>query len=579
MVNTSTKKNHFLSSLQIFWRRYWHLFVILAFSVLFLLPFWLNRAYIDGHDSEYHLAQILGLSQENIFDMFSTKVIDGIGNGLGYPSGFFYPQLCHIIPAIILKIFAPLGMSVFVASRLAGLLVLFLSGVIMYKLIFVIKSNQKAAILSSILYMGATYHLSDILIRDAQSESLVFLFIPIVALSLYYLAKQRYRTFLPLFVIGVVGLISSHLVLTMWIALFFLIFIILNWRKFINVKNLLFVSLGVVTSLALTAYFWLPLLQGMSLGIYTAFIDNFMFAKHSFNPVSFYSYFDLNVNLDGIIWTLNVVAIAFLVYAFVKNPSLKKNPLIRSLIILVAIAIITMSIIKMNWIPEPIGNIVKMIQFPWRINTVLCFLFVFLVGIVYADTKQSTNSKLWFYFMLICTIVGASAVWNNVNTDPNLTLESVRSNTAVFMDYLPRKSYDNRDYIEQRSSTEILVVSNENSAKISNATFNFPSLSFTIDIEDGEVATIELPRFYALGYQIQAIHNDGTTQELSYIENKYGLIQFEIDTSCNINVSHVGTKTQQVATMVSLISLVTFTVGYVTIIFKDNSKKEPKNSE
>lgn len=574
-----TKKNRLLSYLQTFWHHHWHLLVILAFSVLFLLPFWLNRAYIDGHDSEYHLAQIIGLSRQSILDMFNTKIIDEIGNGLGYPSGFFYPQLCHIIPAIILKIFAPLGMSVFVASRLAGLLILFLSGIAMYKLVFAIKSNRKAALLSSVLYMGATYHLSDILIRDAQSESLVFLFIPVVALSLYYLARQRYRVFLPLFVIGVVGLISSHLVLTMWIALFFFIFVILNWRKFINVKSLLFASLGIATSLALTAYFWLPLLQGMSLDIYTAFIDNFMFTNHSFNLVPVFSYFNLDVNLDNIIWALNIIAIAFLVHAFTKNPSLRKDSLIRSLLVLIAIAVIMMSIIKLNWIPEPIGNIVKMIQFPWRINTILCFLFALLVGIIYADAKQTTNSKLWLYFMIICAIVGASAVWNNVNTDPNLTIESVRSNTAVYMDYLPRKSYDSRDYIEQRSSAEILVVSNDDFAKVSNEAFDFPGLSFTIDIEGEKTVAIELPRFYAPGYQILATYNDGTTQKLSYIENGYGLIQFEISTSCNIDVTHVGTKTQRIAAAVSLASLAMFITGCATTSFMNRPKKAKNNEE
>ena len=223
-----------MKNLQRFWQRHYPIIIILACSVLFLLPFWIHRAYISGHDTPYHIANILGLAEVNPLEMFNAKLIDFIGSGMGYPSGIFYPQLSHIIPATLYQLIAGFGLSVFITCRLAHLLILAGSGLLMYRLGRLRKLSRNPSLLVAILYMGSTYHLSDILIRDATAEALVFLFMPLVAISLYYLHHQQYRRFLPYFIIGTAGLILSHLVMTIYIGIFFALYLALNFRSFIT---------------------------------------------------------------------------------------------------------------------------------------------------------------------------------------------------------------------------------------------------------------------------------------------------------------------------------------------------------
>ena len=82
------------------------------------------------------------------------------------------------------------------------------------------------------------------------------MFIPIVALSVFYLMKNNYKKFLLAFVIGVVGCINSHLVLTVWLAALCFVFAIYEHKIVFTRKNILYVLLGCAISLLITLSFW-----------------------------------------------------------------------------------------------------------------------------------------------------------------------------------------------------------------------------------------------------------------------------------------------------------------------------------
>ena len=544
-----------MKKLQHFWQRHYPVIIILACSVLFLLPFWIHRAYINGHDTNYHLANILGLSNVNPLEMFNAKLIDFIGSDMGYPSGIFYPQLSHIIPATLYQLIAGFGLSVFIACRLAHLLILASSGLLMYRLGRLLKLSRNPSLLVAILYMGSTYHLSDILIRDATAEALVFFFISFVAISLYYLHHQQYRRFLPYFIIGTAGLILSHLVMTIYIGIFFTLYLALNFRSFITPPHkLLMLLLGGGLTLLITAFFWLPLLEALQFTSYTAFTDAFMYSGSDYlQPISIYSLFDLNTNFNSIIWAVNLAALALIIYILVANRTARRNHLLVSLAILSVLAIALMTLFSFRHLPAPF----QMIQFQWRLNTILSFTLPLATGLAFTYARPNTR-PLWTTIILLCTLIGAAAVWQNTYISTNLTSDSIRNFTVYWADYLPTKSRQSLDYLASRNSQSTVILQGD--ATILYQASGFPNYQVDIHGVDGSIV-VELPRYYAPGYTITASAPDGATTTLNYQESPYGLVTVTVTQDCSLTATYTGTSLQTIGIVISAVTTGATAIG------------------
>ena len=551
-----------MKNLQRFRQRHYPVIIILACSVLFLLPFWIHRAYINGHDTPYHIANILGLAEVNPLEMFNAKLIDFIGSGMGYPSGIFYPQLSHIIPATLYQLIAGFGLSVFIACRLAHLLILAGSGLLMYRLGRLLKLSRNPSLLVAILYMGSTYHLSDILIRDATAEALVFLFIPLVAISLYYLHHQQYRRFLPYFIIGTAGLILSHLVMTIYIGIFFALYLALNFRSFITPPHkLLMLLLGGGLTLLITAFFWLPLLEALQFTSYTAFTDAFMYSgSDHLQPISVYSLFDLNTNFNSIIWVVNLAALTLIIYVLVTSRTARRNRLLISLVVLSVLAVALMTLFSFRHLPAPF----QMIQFQWRLNTILSFTLPLATGLAFTYTRPSAHS-LWTIIILLCTLIGAAAVWRNTYISTNLTAGSVHDIVAHFADYLPLKSRQNLDYMTSRHPQSAVIL--QGNATILYQASDFPNYQVDIHGVD-ESVVVELPRYYAPGYTVTASAPDGATTALGYQESPYGLVVVTVTQDCSLTATYTGTSLQTISIIISAVTAGATVIGLGIITLK-----------
>lgn len=577
MPQTRPKKTHHsqkristsLRRILDFCKRHKEPLLILLFAIIFLFPFWTNRAYISGHDTAYHTISIIGLSEKNWVDMFNPKIIGELASDFGYGSGIFYPQLAHIIPAILYKLVAPFGVSVFVVMRFTTLLILFLSGICMYWLVRKLQSSKRAALLSSILYMGATYHLSDIFIRDSQAESLIFLFLPIVALSLYYLYQEKLRPFLVLFVLGVTGMIMSHLVMTLWVAVGFGIFVLLNWRLFFTKKRIIYVFIGAALSLLITSPFLIPLLQNRAATDYIVFFGDKMTWWCDTTPVSLASLASPTISRNSIIWALNLVGIVFMIYVLSTNDKTRKNKLLQSLITLMIFVLTFMMLIDLKNLP----TFVQMLQVPWRLNVILNFLFALSIGILFTQVKPNHLKVFWFNLIILCSIINASFVWEKIDIDTSMTEQTLTESMAIFGDYLPVKTYDNRTKILSQPNDKALIVDNSEAA-ILDSDFGLTNISFTISNTQNQTTTIELPRLYYLGYQIQAIYSDGSTEILPYSESKNGLIEFTVQQDCNIIIKYAGTKLQQATSVLALITIVGLTTWAVYPKLKPRNKRQ-----
>ncbi|MDO5480783.1 MAG: hypothetical protein Q4F60_00320, partial [Candidatus Saccharibacteria bacterium] len=182
-------------------KNYWWIF--LAAGVV-LLQF-VSRKYMNGDDTSYHVANIQAIIETWKSGHFDLKIFPFIGNNLGYGAGIFYPQLFHVMAAGLGMIFSPITSNLAWAMKAAHFLGMFLSGVTMYILMKNVTGKKNVALITAVIYMMMPYRMVEILVRDAQAEELLFVFLPMVVLGLKNLIEKNYRGFYGWFIVGYAG--------------------------------------------------------------------------------------------------------------------------------------------------------------------------------------------------------------------------------------------------------------------------------------------------------------------------------------------------------------------------------------
>ena len=129
----------------------------------------------------------------------------------------------------------------------------------------------------------------------------------------------------------------------------------------------------------------------------------------------------------------------------------------------------------------------------------------------------------------------------------------------------------NLNYIINRDEN-IKVLSKDSSVKITNMNNNIPNLSFNMKIKKGKDVTLELPRLYYLGYQIELTQKNGKKIELDYEYDKYGLIKITVPKSGYIEMKYTGTLMYQIFSWVRNLGILVFII--IVIKYQYNKKKK-----
>ena len=233
--------------------------------------------------------------------------------------------------------------------------------------------------------------------------------------------------------------------------------------------------------------------------------------------------------------------------------------------------IMTNEIINWEYIPKFLWNI----QFPWR----LCIFLDFGVSVItgFALNKfESSEIRILLFIIVIATCL------NDVNyviekdglqvvTPISYEVASDADTTAigVMKEYLPVKARDNLDYLKNRTEDVIVEVGEATIETIEN---DVPYLSFSVNIENEESVTVEIPRIFYFGYTIKLETETGEVKNLEYYENDMGFIEFEIEESGIVTVDYTGTTLNKIANIISIILIVMF-ILYIIIYIINRKKK------
>lgn len=542
-----------------------YIIVVILFS-LFVFSKFVTRGYILGDDTEFHLPNIL----VSKFSFFS-KIVPIVGGNLGYGIGIFYPMLPHALGGIILFIISKIGFGPVAAIKIVKLILILFSSISMYFLSSKLFKSKRTGMISAILYISSSYFIVDIFQRDALNESFVFAFMPLVFLGLYYLLIEKNDLkFYLFFVIGYICLIYSHLVMTVWLTLLLIPFVLLYAKDIFN-KNMLkklVIASGMI--LIFTSSFTIPLIEHMLKGNYAIFNASrsrelwTIEFKEFFMPVLHNS-----LHTAVIYFNISIVTIIFFILTIIRlikdSVNKERKKMLLGLIVMVIIGM-TMCSFNKFWIFIP--QSLKAIQFGWRGAVFVVFGLVLVASESLEKFYNCFKSKKVYIGSLIILLVCINSVYNQFKLI-NIYDTVNSSNSEIAMghqkEYLPQKAMNNIDYFHNRKQNIVIL---KGDAKVKVISNNTPNLKFEVKNIKKPVV-LELPRLYYLGYQITAKDENN----IKYYEDNNGFIKLKIDKDGIYKVKYTGTTLYKIS-LITKVILIIIIIAYIVRYKREDFKKQ-----
>lgn len=499
--------------------------LIILISFIVMMPIFMGE-YKVGHDTKFHIYTIMSLT-ENIKNGIGLNILPNIAKDFGYGTNLFYPSLSHNITAYLnVLINNPI-----LSLKIVYYFMLMFSGITMFFLSKKLSKNNKIGLISAVIYMLFPYHISNIYVRDAQAEVLLFVFLPLVISGLYDLYTNR-SNFYYLFIIGYVGGMLSHLTMMVYFTVLVLLFMVINYKQtFKNIKKLIISSFFI---LSITSFFWIPLLEQKILGNYMVFLDGIMVQgtqNHGLHLTDYINYFTSKEN--NIKYYIDLVTLILLVITFIKYR--KVNSKFYNYILIFGIIVIVLSSNLFFW--DLLPKSFRMMQFPWRFETFVSLSVSLLAPLCLKLFKTDISP-----YICICLIIVSFPILNQESSEILKLSFDYSYGLGYQEEYLPVNTYKNKDYYLNRGNDVI----------VKDGTCDIIIMNNQIDQIEFKVSgscIIELPRLYYVGYTLKQ-DND----LVNIYENENGFIESSLDTGI-YNLKFTGTLIDKICKIVSIISI------------------------
>jgi len=569
--------------------KYFSIIIILIASIFVCIPLMSKNIDMTYDDGVQHICRLIGTFQS--LQDGQTVIMSNFCNGFGYSWNLFYSPLTAYLPLI----FKTLGVSFATCIKLFMFLVVFLSGYFMYLFVKKLTKNNNIAIIASILYILAPYRITDMYIRNALAELTSFIFLPLVFLGLYNLFnlleenkdyKRSRQIYIPL-ITGAVGLMLTHTVITMYTAIFALIYVLINIKKLKDKRNLKILLLSALLILVITAFFWAPLLELKNSADYEVFKEGRMERTEVLiaYKLDFYRLF-FTKNTDYMIYEMGIITLLGLILTPLAIKKIKQEKYYK-LYLFMLISGIICSIMTLKIFPfEHLPKTLKMLQFTFRLLEFTSFFFATVAAINIGVLSKKFDEKevlILLIVMMILTIPFTSHLRKLENYDEQRLIDTVpvTENTGrvhagcASFEYLPSKAFENRNYIETRSQDAIIIKGN---GQIENQVKDGTKMDFDVKyiLEETE---IELPYIYYIGYNV-ILETDGEETKLDTFETEKGFVGIKVPIleEGKIKVEYTGTLIMKVSSFISIIGLCTLIgmcLHHTTL--RDKVKSERKN--
>lgn len=474
--------------------------LVLSIAIMIYTGYHTNKL---GHDMAFHVNNIENLASYLDFSkghFLAPDISENIGGDLGYGLYLFYPSLPHLLYAYFYKFVSLFSMDIFTSILLFNTILTIVSTFLMYLLSYKLSGSKKVAFLTGLIFLLFPYRISNIFLRYALNESLLFVFIPLILLGLYEWKEGHFKSFYFYFIIGYIGIFYSHLMMSFYFTLILLPFFIYFRKEFCK-KEYLFPFLKAVLFVAI---FISPILVSFIEnygGKYLVYKPFYMTspALVLLNTLHLQNYLNLNMDDWGVqTYFFFSVIVLFLMSVIWLFKNRKKNNFYFYMLLAIFLCIfLTTSLFPWRSMPD----MFLMIQFPWRFLT---FLLIFVSLCAPICIKWFTKKEAYFLlFVSVFLLLEGYPMLTHIRDrkyevgEGSLSIELATGNMG---EYFPIEYLEKKDAYFYNREALGLVVLGKTSSTFEPLEASFPSYRF--EIKDASQTKVEFPRIYYKGYEL-----------------------------------------------------------------------------
>lgn len=220
---------------------------------------------IQGVDLSFHLMRIEALAQNIRQNQMFARLEGAWLAGHGYANSIFYGDT-FLLPAALLRI---LGFHLTDVYRFYIVAVNLATALISYICFRKCSDSRYIGMFGCVLYLFFPYRIYNIYNRAAVGEYTAMVFLPLLALGFYkiYTEDTKGKGYLRnwgILAAGFTGIIQSHLLSCEMVGVFTVLLCLLLWKKTFFWRTFRVLALTVVMTIALNAWFLIPLVDLMA---------------------------------------------------------------------------------------------------------------------------------------------------------------------------------------------------------------------------------------------------------------------------------------------------------------------------
>ena len=518
-----------------------------------LLPLFINKYHI-GNDTMYHLttiSSIKDLIKTNFMRGITGKILPNIGNGFGYGSRLFYPPIFHTCTAYLSYFLETFGIGLTTCVKIFYLCTFFLSGITMYICSYRYTKDKSLSFIASVIYLASSYHLSEIYVRDAQAESLLFIFLPLIILSIKELLEGHKKWFYPCFIIGYVGGILSHFTMMIYVTIFLGITMLILYKKVFTKEFIIPFIKGCILVLLLSLFFFEPLFEHKLLGNYMVY-KKWVMSLGVWHTTLWGMEYILPIDSSGIYFYFSIVVIVLMIYLLLRKRDIFREDKYKLIGIFTLISFM-MSTRYSPWKIMPYS--LFMIQFGWRLVTLVILGFSLMAPL----SLEKSSRQLKILCLIGIIIPGVLSI--HFASDRAFKELDYSYGVGWQNEYMPVNLIDHKEYYDSRSHNVINIDTKE---EVRVKEGDYPKISFSI--KDNGV--YELPRIFYYGYSLV----DESKEKITLKESDNGFLEANLKTG-DYTLEFKGSLIYRVCSLISLGTLISIIIYLIIRKIKSYRKE------
>ena len=546
--------------------------ITMAVSLKYFFPL---DCWIIGDDSAYHYLRVDALFHKlKTHDFFNGGIDYLYCNGAGYASSTAYPDLFLYIPAFLRLIGINFAESMFIFVLLCSAASYFS----MFFLVEKITGSMTGGSIAGILYTFLFYRMDNIYFRFALGEVEAYIFWPVVLLGLYdFIFKDFKKPYI--LCIGLSGMLMAHLISAAEaLGVCVLVSLICLPRILKKPKKLIVLAASAGCTLALTAYFWIPLIEFLTSGEFTVSHPLWKSEDCTVNILDLFR--DSKINGSGILFFILWLPRVFIthkspVYQEMRNEDEsddEKPVLLACADVFMILGLIICFLItdKAPW--KLLRYVLNFMQFPWRMYAPAGTLIVFSGAVYLSALLKHTNVKNRGLLAVLAISVLTAVVHmepfeiGRCPIDDNY-FTGERSFYVGVGEWYPCKAKENIDEMTYHSDKVITDNGNEIAFERHNGTLTF-------ETGENEYQYADIPYICYKGYKA----TDSSGKELRQEMNDHGMIRVDLTDAAEgtVTVKHHLTPVRICAYILSALSVVFIALFFIKNLIKRKEKPDKK---